>query len=86
MEIQTRQIHFPGKYTQRGDPTPFAEELKTNHNVELFSIAIGTKEDTNAFRVMEKLASKTDGQQHFFAVDKKWNMWSTINKMITRKI
>ncbi|XP_052223135.1 neurotrypsin-like isoform X1 [Dreissena polymorpha] len=74
-----------GNCTQINDPNPIAEELKTEHAVEFFSIAIGTKEDINSFRVMEKMASKIDGEQHFFAIDEHWGIWKAINNMITQQ-
>ncbi|XP_052219499.1 complement factor B-like isoform X2 [Dreissena polymorpha] len=70
-----------GKYTQRGSPIEIAEDLK-NRSVEIFCIALGTKNDENSFRVMKDMASKIDDQQHFFAVDKDWDMTETIHKMI----
>ncbi|XP_052788352.1 complement factor B-like [Mya arenaria] len=59
-----------GKFTQMGDPKLVAASINENKKAEIYSIALGTIQDTEAgFQVMKDLASNIEGEEHFFKIN-----------------
>lgn len=76
-----------GRFNTGGSPEPVAEELKNIKQIdlEIYSIFVGNSlENKIGLITMEKMASKIEGETHFFAIDSNSDFDYVINQMIKK--